>query len=150
MIKENLIKDFFTRDIRFDGIKRELEVNLSERKIISLVGPRRAGKTWYFYYLFQKVPLPMYINFEDIAFRNLSPEEFFEVIKIFSEIKYPPQNLLLDEVQNLKDWSVLIRSLHDREFKIFITGSSSKLLPKEISTQLRGRTLRLYSSPFFF
>ena len=150
MIKENLIKDFFTRDIRFDGIKRELEVNLSERKIISLVGPRRAGKTWYFYYLFQKVPLPMYINFEDIAFRNLSPEEFFEVIKIFSEIKYPPKTLLLDEVQNLKDWSVLIRSLHDREFKIFITGSSSKLLPKEISTQLRGRTLSYILLPFSF
>ena len=150
MIKENLVKDFFVRQIRFDGIRRELEVSLTEKKIISLVGPRRAGKTWYFYYLFQKVPSPIYINLEDIAFRNLSPEEFFEVIKIFSEIKYPPKTLLLDEVQNLKDWSVLIRSLYDRGFKIFITGSSSKLLPKEVSTQLRGRTLTYILLPFSF
>ena len=106
MIKENLVKDFFVRQIRFDGIRRELEVSLTEKKIISLVGPRRAGKTWYFYYLFQKVPSPIYINFEDIAFRNLSPEEFFEVIKIFSEIKYPPKTLLLDEVQNLNSSSI--------------------------------------------
>ena len=150
MIKKNLIKDFFARQIKFDGIRRELEVSLTEKKIISVVGPRRAGKTWYFYYLFQKLPSPMYVNFEDIAFRNLSPEEFFEVIKIFSEIKYPPKTLLLDEVQNLKDWSVLIRSLYDRGFKIFITGSSSKLLPKEISTQLRGRTLTYILLPFSF
>ena len=150
MIKENLIKDFLAREIKFEGIERELKIDLTERKIISLVGPRRAGKTWYFYYMFSKLQFPMYVNFEDIAFRDLSPEEFFEVIKIFSELKYPPKTLLLDEIQNLEDWNVLVRSLYDRGFKIFITGSSSKLLPKEISTELRGRTLTYLLLPFSF
>ena len=72
------------------------------------------------------------------------------MIKIFSELKYQPKTLLLDEVQTIKDWQVLVRSLYDRGYKIFIIGSSSKLLPKEISTELRGRTLNYILLPFSF
>jgi len=149
MFRENLVKDFFKRGIKFKGIERELKI-LKINKVISIVGPRRAGKTWYFYYLFQKVKKPMYISFEDIAFRYIEASEFFEVLKVFSEINYTPKTLFLDEIQNLKDWSTLVRSLYDRGFNIFLTGSSSKLLPKEISTELRGRTLTYRLLPFSF
>ena len=150
MINEKLVKDFFHRDIKFSGIERDLKIDEEVEKIISIVGPRRAGKTWYFYYLYQKLEKPMYVNFEDIAFRNLNSDEVFEVIKIFSEIKYSPKTLLLDEIQTLRDWNVVVRSLYDRNFKILLTGSSSKLLPKEISTELRGRTLSYTLLPFSF
>ncbi len=149
MVKRDLIEDFFSRKISFTGIFRELVVPRVE-KIVSIVGPRRSGKTWYFYSLLDSLELPMYVNFEDLAFRNLSVEEFFNVIKIFSELKYPPKNLMLDEVQVLKDWEVLVRSLHDRGYKIYVTGSSSKLLPREIATQLRGRSLTFILLPFSF
>jgi len=152
MFEINLIKDFFKREVKFLGIERELEIARKPKinKIISIIGPRRAGKTWYFYFLFQKEKNPMYVNFEDIAFKYLEPKEFFEILKIFSEIKYEPKTLFFDEVQNLKNWSTLVRSLYDRNFKIFITGSSSKLLPREISTELRGRTLSYLLLPFSF
>jgi len=144
-----LIEDFFSRERKFEGIQRELEIADTD-KIVSIVGPRRAGKTWFFYYLLDKVEAGCYISFEDIAFRNLKLEEIFDVIKIFSEVKYRPKTLLLDEVQVLEGWQILIRSLYDRGYKIFITGSSSRLLPKDISTQLRGRTLSYILLPFSF
>ena len=149
MFKRELVQDFFSRQKKFEGIERELKI-IKTNKIVSIVGPRRAGKTWYFYSLLDKVNKPMYVNFEDIAFRNISIEEFFDIIKIFSELKYKPKTLLLDEIQVLEKWETLVRSLYDRNYNIFITGSSSKLLPKEISTQLRGRTLTYILLPFSF
>ncbi|MGC8812380.1 MAG: AAA family ATPase, partial [Candidatus Aenigmatarchaeota archaeon] len=121
MIKRELVEDFFSREIEFEGIERELKIK-EVRKIISITGPRRAGKTWYFYSLAKKLRNPLYVNFEDIAFRDLSIEEFFDIIKIFTELKYKPENLLLDEVQTIKNWQILTRSLYDRGYKIFITG----------------------------
>jgi len=149
MIKKELVEDFFSREIKFKGVERELEIS-KINKIISIVGPRRAGKTWYYYSLFEKLKNPMYVNFEDIAFRSLEIEEFFDVVKIFTELKYRPKTLLLDEVQVIKNWQTLLRSLYDRNYRVFITGSSSKLLPKEISTELRGRTTNYILLPFSF
>jgi hypothetical protein len=151
MIKRELVEDFFSRKIKFEGIERELKIEEPKiRKVISIVGPRRSGKTWYFYYLFEKFKNPMYVNLEDVAFRNISAEEFFDVIKIFSEINYEPKTLFLDEIQNIVKWQVLVRSLYDRNYKVFVTGSSSKLLPKEISTELHGRTFTYILLPFSF
>jgi len=149
MLSKNLIEDFFFRSFEFRGVPRELKISESE-KISSIVGPRRAGKTWYFYSLLPLFSQPMYVNFEDIAFRNITPEEFFEVIKMFAELKYEPKTLFLDEIQVIPSWNILVRSLHDRGYRIFVTGSSSKLLSKEIATQLRGRTLTYLLLPFSF
>jgi len=44
-----------------------------------------------------------------------------------------------------------MRSVIDSEnIQVFISGSSSKLLSKEISTSMRGRTLPYYIYPFSF
>ncbi len=151
MIRNKLIRDFFSREVVFEGIEREIEIVRDDvNKIIAVVGPRRVGKTHYFYYLFNKEKKPMYVNFEDVAFKHITIEEFFEVIKMFSEMKYVPETIFLDEVQNIENWSVLVRSLYDRGFRIYITGSSSKLLPSEISTELRGRTLTYILLSFSF
>ncbi|MEM5830452.1 MAG: hypothetical protein QW409_01825 [Candidatus Aenigmatarchaeota archaeon] len=47
MIKRELVKNFFARDIKFEGIERELKVAFPEkiRKVLSIIGPRRSGKT---------------------------------------------------------------------------------------------------------
>ncbi|MEM5772986.1 MAG: ATP-binding protein [Candidatus Aenigmatarchaeota archaeon] len=149
-MRRDLITDFFSRKIEFKGVKRDLEIEEIENKIVSIIGPRRAGKTYFFYYLYTKLFKPMYVNFEDIAFRNIKAEEFFEIVKIFSENFYEPKTLLLDEIQIIEGWQVLLRSLLERKFKVIVTGSSSKLLSKEISTELRGRTIKYLLFPFSF
>ncbi|MEM0476613.1 MAG: ATP-binding protein [Candidatus Aenigmatarchaeota archaeon] len=151
-MNKELIKDYFLRERKFRGIKRELEVKGVKDKAISILGPRRAGKTWYMLYLLNNFYQDsLYVNFEDLAFRNIKAEEFFEILKIFVEVKgFSPKTLLLDEIQLVKDWESLVRTLIDRDYRIFITGSSSKLLPKEIATQLRGRTISYLLLPFSF
>jgi len=149
MFNRKLVEDFFSRERKFEGVERELKVG-DTNKIISIVGPRRSGKTWFFYYLKDKTRNSCYVNFEDIAFRNLEVNEFFEIIKIFSELKYKPFSFFLDEIQVIEDWQILTRSLYDRGYRVFITGSSSKLLGKEIATQLRGRVFNYVLFPFSF
>ena len=57
--------------------------------------------------------------------------------------------LLFDEVQNVEDWPLVIRRLADSgQFRIALTGSSSKMLGRELSTRLRGRTLTHELLPF--
>jgi len=150
MIKKDLIQDFFLKERKAEGIERDLKVPTDIDKVISIVGPRRAGKSWYLYLLSNKLKNTMYASFDDIAFRGIEKEEFFDVIKIHSELKYAPSVIMLDEVQAIEGWQILVRSLLDRGYRIFITGSSSKVLPKEISTELRGRTLTYLLLPFSF
>jgi len=58
--------------------------------------------------------------------------------------------VFLDEIQNLDGWQSLVRTLLDRGYRVYATGSSSKLLAREIATQLRGRSLTYLLLPFSF
>jgi len=84
--------------------------------------------------------------------KNLSAEDALKVImKIApSVIKKLPRYIFLDEIQNVRNWESLVRSLLNRGFNVVLTGSSSKLLSKEIATQLRGRTFTYLILPFSF
>ena len=48
--------------------------------------------------------------------------------------------------KNLANFEVTVRRYYDREanLRLFLTGSSSRLLSSEIATALRGRTLSHY------
>jgi hypothetical protein len=51
----------------------------------------------------------------------------------------------------VKNWELAIRELLDlQHYNMFVTGSSSKLLSREIATQLRGRTFSYLLLPFSF
>jgi len=118
--------------------------------ILSIVGPRRAGKTYFLYHFIKKNELKddeyLFINFEEID------AELGNFITRFQEIygKFP-KYLFLDEIQNLKNWEKEIyRIFEKKRFYVFLTGSSSKFLSKEIATQLRGRSITMKVFPFSF
>ena len=119
-----------------------------------LVGARRVGKT---YILFQKIhsllenkirkSQILYLNFEDPDFSTFQAEDFTNLIELYWEIfpKEIDENLFLfiDEPQAIQNWEKGIRGIIDKyKFEIYITGSSSKLLSKEIATSLRGRAIQ--------
>jgi predicted AAA+ superfamily ATPase len=59
--------------------------------------------------------------------------------------------LFLDEVQNVSGWERWIRRLCDTEdVEVFITGSSSRLLTRDLATALRGRSITLEVFPLSF
>jgi len=134
-------------------IERELKVKETKRRIVSIIGPRRAGKTYYFYQLIGKnKEKSLYLNFEDTRLIDVNFREIRDLIRIYKEITAnEPEYLFFDEVQNIERWESALREILDTDrYKIFITGSSSKLLSKEIATCLRGRTLTYNLLPFSF
>ena len=66
-IIKNVIKDFNTRGPpKF--VERSIKVPLESNKIVSIIGPRRAGKTYLMFQLISKIDdieNVIYINFED-------------------------------------------------------------------------------------
>ncbi len=153
MIDKEIIVEYLKKERKFEGVLRELNIKIIPHKIISLLGPRRAGKTFYMIYLLNKYKDKevLYLNFEEVFLKNISFKDLIEIIFLFKKIKgKEPSLLLLDEIQEIKDWESVLRSLIDREYNIVITGSSSKLSSKEIATQLRGRSLWYFLLPFSF
>jgi len=154
MIRREDIIDYFKEyeSLRLDIFQRELKVPLDSDFIISIIGPRRAGKTYFLLSSYQKVEDGVYLNFEDTRLMDIGFREIREVIRIFIELYgKSPKYLFFDEIQNVPKWENIVRELYDiKKYKIFITGSSSKLLSKEIATQLRGRTLSFILLPFSF
>lgn len=157
-IKEYLI-DFQKRELPI-LIRRNLEI-AQTNKITTIIGPRRAGKTYFLYEQMGdlikkgiKKESIIYLNFEEPRLIGINFKEIREIIKLQWQI-YPESiknklHIFIDEPQNIEKWEVAVRGLHDDGFKIFLTGSSSKLLSKEITTSLRGRTLSYLLLPFSF
>jgi predicted AAA+ superfamily ATPase len=134
-------------------LERELKISQTKRKIISIIGPRRAGKTYYFYQLIKRDQKnSLYLNFEDSRLIDISFKDIRDLIRIYQEITgFWPKYLFFDEIQNIKKWEIALREILDtQKYQIFITGSSSKLLSKEIASSLRGRTLTYFLFPFSF
>lgn len=159
-IFQQIIRDFSSKPL--EGIyPREIEILLDSPKIISLLGPRRSGKTHILFHLIlrlrQEVPIDriVYINFEDDRLFPLQLQDMDALVRGYYEMY--PQNkehkvyFFLDEIQEIADWEKFIRRLFDQEdCQIFLTGSSSRLLSREIASSLRGRTLPYEVFPLNF
>ncbi len=59
--------------------------------------------------------------------------------------------LYLDEIQYVPGWEGLVRRLMDTGgMEVFVTGSSARLLSREVATSLRGRAMEVLVHPFSF
>lgn len=146
-----------------NGLTREAQFGNVANKIEVALGIRRSGKTFFLLQQMQKLieqeSIPwhrcLYINFEDDRLLPCSQSKFREILEAFYKV-YPENHeqfcyIFLDEVQNVQDWSLVLRSFLDKKkIKIYLTGSSAKLLSKEIATELRGRSFSTEVWPFSF
>lgn len=154
MFNESLVLEYFEK-LRKERIKysdRELKVESLKGKAIAIIGPRRAGKTYFLLHRFlNNISSSLYADMESIEFSAIKPEDFIKIISLY-KAKYTLRvsRIFLDEIQNIQNWQSLVRTLLNRNYEVFITDSSSKLLSKEIATQLRGRTLTYLLLPFSF
>jgi len=151
-----------SQSLRPELISREVRLPTDLQKVITLYGPRRSGKTYLFYQTMlelEKVGVPakkmLYVNFEDERILPFSKDDWEILLEAFFELY--PENvgektyLFLDEAQEAPYWDKFVRRMSEKkEFRIFLTGSSSKLLSKEIATSLRGRTISYFLTPFSF
>ena len=155
-----LIRDFHEKTLP-ELVNRGLEFRLSKtRKAISIIGPRWAGKTYFLFNYMERLKEinrteMLYVNLED---DRLLPHELDDLdlflrnyYEIYPENRKKKVYLFLDEVQNVDGWETFVRRVLDTEnVQVFITGSSSKLLAKEIATSMRGRAVSYVILPFSF
>ena len=130
------------------------------RPILSVVGPRRAGKTYFVYQLIGRLLGSgkaarediLFVDFEDYRLRDVRPEDIDGLLAAFYQITgRPPRYLFFDEVHRLPSWSRVVRTLHNtRKYTIVVTGSNASLLGSEIATELRGRYEDVLILPFSF
>lgn len=150
-IFKNIIADFHQSELK-SVKKRELEVPINSWKIISIIWPRRAGKSYFLQSIINDLITNwtsktdiIYINFEDERI-DIKWENLQVLIDAYLEL-YNDKNLqdtyfFFDEIQNIDNWEKFVRRIYENGFKnIFITGSNAKLLSKEIATSLRWRSL---------
>ncbi|PIZ52991.1 hypothetical protein COY28_03965 [Candidatus Woesearchaeota archaeon CG_4_10_14_0_2_um_filter_57_5] len=144
-------------------LPRQIEVRLDNDFIQAITGPRRAGKTFLCFQVMehlrtQGVPENniLYLNFEDNRLIGAGASDLDGLYSAFLELRAPVDTsltyLFLDEIQAVRDWDSWIRKMHDREkgVRLLVTGSSSKMLSREIATKLRGRVLSTEVLPLSF
>lgn len=119
---------------------------LLDNPMIKLItGPRRVGKSTYALLMLQGQSFA-YLNFDDNLLLSAWDEEL--VMRTLDEVYPNYEFLLLDEVQNLKDWDVWVSKLYRRGKNLVITGSNAKMLSGEMATVLTGRYLQVEMLPF--
>lgn len=113
--------------------------------IIALTGQRRVGKSFI---MKQVINLLSTDESNNIIYVDKEDEKFSSIITHTELTRYVEEHLLkdktnylfIDEVQNIKEFELTLRSLHSREAcEIVITGSNAKMLSSELSTYLSGR-----------
>ena len=158
-----IIKDFQAKELP-EFIERNIEYPLVTpiKRAVVIIGPRRSGKTYSMFQAIKKVmdsgtnkKCVFYVNFEDSRLLNASVDDLNNMLDMFFEI-YPENRehktwFFLDEIQLIEKWESFVRRLLDNEdIQVFVTGSSSKMMSKEIASSLRGRSLIYHIFPFSF
>ncbi|AHL22926.1 putative ATPase (AAA+ superfamily) [Thermococcus nautili] len=146
-------------NLSVDGIERELNVpdDLAVNKAVTIIGPRRAGKTFYILQKFSRLrsegKAAIFFPLDDDRIYPPRLDDLSTLVKVFYEL-FPDAEekyLFLDEVQEVENWELFVKRALERDgFRVYLTGSSSKLLSREIATALRGRTLTFEMFPFSF
>ena len=126
------------------------------------IGMRRSGKTYFLFQTIRKLLSEgidlehiLYINFEDDRILPIDHKTMGQMIDSWYTLH--PNNhhhccyLFFDEIQNVAGWPLVLRRILDtKNSQIYATGSSAKLLSKEIATSLRGRSLSTEILPYSY
>jgi predicted AAA+ superfamily ATPase len=134
-----------------DAYIKQLKPYINKPFIKVITGIRRSGKSSILLLLRDELLSKgiadeqiIYINFESFSFIELqNAEKLYEFVKtrIFKNKKI---YLLLDEIQEVKEWEKCVNSfLIDFDVDIYLTGSNSHLLSSELATFLAGRYIEI-------
>jgi len=98
----------------------------------------------------------IYFNFEDERLEGLRAEDLGlileEYYRQFPAYRHREQvTFCFDEIQMVAGWERFIRRILDAEtVEVFVSGSSAKLLSREVATSMRGRAMETVITPFSF
>lgn len=146
-------------NIRRDKYLNDLINRMHNGMIKVVTGIRRCGKSYLIFNIFKNYLLEQGIDEKHIVSIELDqrkdkkyrdPDIILDYIEscIADEEQY---YILLDEVQLLEDFEEVLNSLlHIKNADVFVTGSNSKFLSKDVITEFRGRGDEIHIYPLTF
>lgn len=141
---------------------RDLSLPEIPGKADVVIGMRRSGKTYALYQEMQRlldagVPRSsiFYINLEDDRLGRLDGAGLNDIVETFYRLsplaRSDGAHLFLDEIQAVDGWGRVTRRLLDTEaVRVYLSGSSAKMLSTEVSTEFRGRGFAVELLPFSY
>ncbi len=141
--------------------EKEIARKAATGEVVVLKGVRRSGKSTLLINEMKRLLAVghevrdiLYVNFEDPRFINDLDLELMERIKETYLEYISPSNqpfLFLDEVQTIPGWEKwVLKEYGTGGSHLYVTGSSSSLLSREIGTALSGRYLDIEIFPLDF
>ncbi|MGQ0711249.1 MAG: ATP-binding protein [Rhodoferax sp.] len=130
-------------------------------KATAVIGMRRAGKTSLLWQILADRHASgvvreglLYFSFEDdrladmtVADLDLVLEEYYQLHPQWRDARRA--TLFLDEIQLVPGWELFARRVLDSEnVDLFLSGSSARLLSREVATSMRGRAMEAVVAPF--
>jgi predicted AAA+ superfamily ATPase len=146
--------EFTRRDVRLPGVKN---------KAVAVIGMRRTGKTTFLWQVISDRLAKgtareglLYFSFEDERLADVRAQDLRVLVEEYYRL-HPEwrdrkrATFLLDEIQVVPGWETFARRLLDTEkVDLFLSGSSARLLSREVATSMRGRAMEALVHPFSF
>ena len=124
------------------------QVTLSKEFVLIITGIRRCGKSTLMQQLIDKLNSSVaFFNFEDPRIFGFETTDFVKLDEVIGENSL---FYFFDEIQNVDNWEIFVRNLHDKQKVICVTGSNAALLSRELGTKLTGRNIQIELLPFSF
>lgn len=125
-----------------ERIQKAQILNDLEKKIVLLVGPRQAGKTWLAKNIATQFKNSLYLNYDQVSDR--------QIIKKQSWLDNTDL-LILDELHKMPDWKNYLKGLFDTKpstMRLLVTGSARLDVYDKLGDSLAGRYFRHRLFPF--
>jgi predicted AAA+ superfamily ATPase len=161
-ILKEMILDFQS-EVLYTGTSRRLGYEVVSHKAFICIGVRRCGKSTVLYQIIDSLEKKgvdrkniLYVNFFDDRLFALRHGNVSTVMEAYYSL-FPEKKgtetvyCFFDELQEAHGWESFVdRILRTEKCEVFISGSSAKMLSKEIATQMRGRSISWELFPFSF
>lgn len=143
--------------------RRDIYLPQIPGKTLAVIGARRSGKTSFLWQCMadklatgEPRSAMLYFSFEDDRLDGMQVGDLQYLLEGYYRL-YPEWRdkrrvtFFLDEIQVVTGWETFVRRIMDSEqIDLFISGSSARLLSREVATAMRGRAMEVLVHPFSF
>ena len=164
-MKKDVIKSLIAikqSEVPFDVIGRDVTLPINRKKIITVPGVRRCGKSTLMEIAINElvesgvsVEHILWLGFDDERLKNMTSDELDDVIvsymEMYPDIPMKDVYMFFDEIQLIKDWEYFVLRVYKSYCKnIYVCGSNATMLSTELSSALRGYPLEYETYPLSF
>lgn len=164
-MKKEVIKSLIAikqSEIPFDVIERDISLPINRKKIITIPGVRRCGKSTMMEIAINELVTSgvsteciLWLGFDDERLKNMTSDELDDVIisymEMYPDIPIKDVYMFFDEIQLVKDWEYFVLRIYKLYCKnIYICGSNATMLSTELSSALRGYPIEFKTYPLSF